>query len=483
MDKILDKYDITIGLEIHAELNTATKAFCGCANDFGSVPNTNCCPVCLAMPGALPVLNRMAVEKTIAAGISMGCEINELGIFERKHYFYPDLSKAYQISQLVRPICLGGGIKLKSDKFIRLNRIHLEEDAGKLLHNAVSQTSLVDYNRGGVPLIEIVTEPDISSIAEAIEFLEEVRSRLVFAGVADCRMEQGGMRCDVNLSLKPKGATKLGNRAEMKNLNSFKMVGRAIEYEAKRQAEILDGGGKISPETRKWDESKGKTLPMRSKGDFQEYCYIPDPDIYPVRITREDVEKIRVKMPTLAHELRERLVTEFGLPEYDADVITKTRDRAKFYLDCVAHYNEPKQISNWLMVDLLNRMNDLDLEDFPIAPKDFCDIIKMTQDKIVTKLVGLQILDEVIRLSLSSEWKAGSSVSELAKKMGLLVTVTDEQIIGILDGLRKEKPNLPVDYLANKQKVLPFIIGQVMKQTQGRAKSDIVEALIERTFK
>ena len=470
----MNEYDIIIGLEIHAELNTATKCFCSCANAYGSQPNSNCCPVCLAMPGALPVLNRAAVEKTIAAGLAMGCKINDLAIFERKHYFYPDLPKAYQISQLERPICIGGGIKLKNGKTVHLNRIHLEEDAGKLLHNAVSQTSLVDLNRGGVPLIEIVTEPELTSAAEAVEFLEEVRSRLVFGNIAYCKMEQGGMRCDVNLSLKPKGSKELGKRTEMKNLNSFKMVARAIEYEAKRQAEILNDGGKITTETRRWDEAKGKTLSMRSKEEAQDYRYFPDPDIYPVKITSENIKQIKDKMPPLAYELKGKFIKEFGLPEYDAIVLTKTRDSAYFYLDCVALLNEPKIISNWTMVDLARIMNAMEIETIPVSPKHLTEIIKMVQDKTVTKTVGLQLLEEII--------KKPTSPMELAKKMGLLDTVTDAQILESLENLKKEKPNLVTDYLANKQKVLPFIIGQVMKQTRGKAKSEIVEKLISKVF-
>jgi len=488
-----DKYDVTIGLEIHAELNTATKCFCGCKNDpFSSEPNANCCPVCLAFPGALPMLNQNAVKKTIAAGLAMGCEINDLAIFERKHYFYPDLSKAYQISQLVRPICLGGGIKLKSGKFIRLNRIHLEEDAGKLLHNAINQTSLVDYNRGGVPLIELVSEPDLSSAEEAVEFLEEIRSRLIFSGVANCRMEQGGFRCDVNLSLKPKGSKTLGSRTEMKNINSFRMVARAIEDETKRQAEILDKGERVISETRKWDEAKGKSSSMRNKEEAQDYRYLPDPDIPHIKITKADVEAIRKTMPVLAHQLREKFTTEYGLPEYDAGILTQTRDRANFYLDCVALLKEPKAISNWIMTDVARVMNerqrghierneakrcseDMVDECIPVTAKQLVEIISMVLSKKITKVVGEQLLDKVIQ-------DPKSSPADIAKKMGMLDEVTDKQIIEILGALLKEKPNLADDYKANRQKVLPFIIGQVMKQTRGRAKSDIVEMLIEKTY-
>jgi aspartyl-tRNA(Asn)/glutamyl-tRNA(Gln) amidotransferase subunit B len=470
------KYDIVIGLEIHAELNTKTKCFCGCANEFGSAPNTNVCPVCLAMPGALPVLNRAAVEKTILAGLAIDCDINDLAIFERKHYFYPDLSKAYQISQLVKPICLHGGIKLKNGKFVRLNRIHLEEDAGKLLHNSVNQTSLVDYNRGGVPLIEIVTEPDISSAAEAVEFLEQIRGRLVYAGVAQCKMEQGGMRCDVNLSLKLAGSATLGNRCEIKNLNSFRSVSRAIEFESLRQAEILDAGGKIITETRKWDDAKGKTSSMRNKEESQDYRYFPDPDIYAVKITRDDVENIKKTMPILPHQLREIFELQYALPEYDADILTRSKPTADFYLECLKILNEPKHISNWILTDIMARMNDRNLTEIPVTPEHLCQIIKPVLDKTITKVVGLTLLDEIIK-------NPKTTPMLIAKAMGFLTAVDDQTIIDILTKLKAEKPNLVADYTANPSKVLPFLIGQVMKATQGKAKSDIVEKIIASIFK
>jgi len=433
-----NKYDIVIGLEIHAELNTNSKVFCGCANVFGSKPNTNCCPVCVGMPGALPVVNKAAVEKTIMAGIAMGCEINDIAIFERKNYFYPDLSKAYQISQLVKPICVGGGAKLKSGKYARLNRIHLEEDAGKLLHNAVSRTSHIDYNRGGVPLIEIVTEPDFCSASEAVEFLEEVRSRLIFAGVADCKMEQGGMRCDVNLSLKPKGSKTLGNRTEMKNLNSFKMVTRAIEHESKRQAEILDKGDRIVTETRKWDDVKGKTFAMRNKEESQDYRYFPDPDIYAVKISKDDVARIKKSLPVLAHELREKFIKEFGLPEYDAHILTRDKAISEYFTLCVKAYNKPKAIANLI------------INDFKVDPK-------ITPNELVAML---------------------KSIEEKKSSAGL----PENEIIEVLKKVKTENPKVAGDYVANPDKVATFIIGQVMKQTQGKAKSDVVKKLIPTVF-
>lgn len=471
MKELLEKYDLVIGLEIHAELNTKTKLLCGCANEFGGAPNTNCCPVCLAYPDAKPQLNKAAVEKTITAGLAMGADINDLAIWERKCYFYPDLASGYQTSQMLRPVCLNGGITLKSGKIIRLKQIHLEEDAGKLIHNDASGESYVDLNRGGVPLIEIVTKPDISSPDEAVEFLEEVRSRLMFSNVANCKMEEGGMRCDVNLSLVKKGAGGLGARTETKNLNSFKSVAAAIIYEAKRHAQALDKGETILVETRKWNEQTGQTSGMRPK---ESAIYIVSPDMDVVKITKDDVQNLKNKLPMLAAELKEKFTNEFGLPEYDTMVLTKTRETAAFYLECVKHLHEPKKVSNWLMVDLFKIMNELGVEHFPISAKHFTNIIKMVEDKTITKTVGLQLLQEVINTQ--------KEPAILAKELGLLVTITDEQIKNILKQLEGENPKVIEDYKQNKDKVLKFIVGYVMKNTQGKAKSEVVEKLISQLF-
>ena len=321
----IDGYDIVIGLEIHAELKTKTKVFCSCKNEFGAQPNTNTCPVCTGMPGALPILNKRAVELAIKAGLSFGCDISRYSVFERKNYFYPDLSKAYQISQLVYPLCVGGKVELDSGKTIRLNRIHLEEDAGKLTHISKAVGTLVDYNRGGTPLIEMVTEPDFSSAEEVVEFLKKVRENLVFENIANCYMEEGGMRCDVNLSLKKKGTSELGIRTEMKNLNSFKSVQRAIEYEAKRQAEVLSGGGVVIQETRKWNDDKGKSTSMRTKEQAQDYRYFPDPDILALNISDEDIERVKDEMVMLPAKRREVYQEEYGLPLYDAQILTSSK--------------------------------------------------------------------------------------------------------------------------------------------------------------
>lgn len=468
------KYDVVIGLEIHAELKTKTKVFCTCKNEFGASPNANTCPVCTGMPGALPIINKKAVELCVKAGLCFGCSISEYAVMERKNYFYPDLSKAYQISQMVHPICVGGGIKISSGKFLRLNRIHLEEDAGKLTHISKAVGTLVDYNRGGTPLIEIVTEPDFSSAEEVDEFLKRVRESLVFAGIADCKMEEGGMRCDVNLSLKPAGATEFGTRTEMKNLNSFKSVTRAIEYEIKRQAEILDEGGKIVQETRKWDDAKGKNLTMRSKEEAQDYRYFPDPDILPIKISKDAVSSIKDSMPMLPEERRTMYIEKFGLPEYDAQILTSSKYVSDFFEKCVELYDLPKKISNWIMVDLLKLVKEQEEFVFPITEQQLVEIIKMVEEKEINKTIGLQLLEKVMETELSPK--------KLADEMGLLVKITDDQILELLKKLKAENEKVSQDYKVSPEKVIGFIVGYVMKNTGGKANSVLVKELIPTVF-
>lgn len=470
----LENFDVVIGLEIHAELNTKTKVFCSCKNQFGDQPNTNTCPVCTGMPGALPVLNKHAVELAIKAGLSFGCEIAEYTVFERKNYFYPDLSKAYQISQLVYPLCVGGKVVLDSGKTVRLNRIHLEEDAGKLTHLGKLAGTLVDYNRGGTPLIELVTEPDISSAEEAVEFLKKVRESYIFESIANCKMEEGGLRCDVNLSLKPKGSEVFGTRTEMKNLNSFKSVQRAIEYEAERQLNILSSGGKIIQETRKWDDSLGESLSMRSKEEAQDYRYFPDPDLLPVKISREEVKKIEDEMVMLPSERRKMYMEEFGLPEYDAQILTSSKYLADYFENCVKNFNAPKKISNWIMVDLLKLVKEQEELTFPISEQNLTAIIKMVEEKTINKTVGLQLLDKTI--------ETGKEPLILAKELGMLVTISDEQIVNLLEKLKSENQKVVEDFKNSPEKVVGFIVGYVMKNTGGKANSNRVRELISEKF-
>ena len=470
----MSAFDVVIGLEVHAELNTNTKIFCSCKNEFGADPNKNTCPVCTGMPGALPIINRKAVELCIKAGLCFGCKIADYAVMERKNYFYPDLSKAYQISQMVHPLCEGGSVKLDSGKEVRLNRIHLEEDAGKLTHISKSVGTLVDYNRGGTPLIEIVTEPDFSTAEEVDDFLKKVREALVFANVAECKMEEGGMRCDVNLSLKPKGSPVFGTRTEMKNLNSFKSVTRAIEYEIKRQSEVLGSGERVIQETRKWSDDKGKNTAMRSKEQAQDYRYFPDPDILPIEVDLADVLRIKGEMPMLPVERREMYQTKFGLPAYDAGILTSSKYISDYFEKCVSFYDAPKKISNWILTDLLKLVKEEEVFEFPIAEQPLAEIIKMVDEKKINKTVGLQLLDQVAQ--------TGKDPLTLAKELGLLTTISEEQITSLLQEFKDSNPKAVEDYKKEPQRVIGFIVGYVMKNTAGKANGELVKSLIAKLF-
>ena len=468
----MSKYDTVVGLEVHAELKTATKVFCSCKNSFGDEPNTNCCPICVGLPGALPIINKRAVELTIRAGLCFGSQINDLAVMERKNYFYPDLAKAYQISQLVRPICIGGGITLESGKFIRLNRIHLEEDAGKLIHKNSTIGTYVDYNRGGVPLIEIVTEPDITSSEEAVEFLTKLKSALMYADIANCKMEQGGMRCDVNLSIKTTGSDKLGTRTEMKNLNSFKSVRRAIAYESKRQIEEIEKGNKIKQQTRKWDDNKGKTSSMRSKEESQDYRYFPDPDILSIEISRENVDKIRKEIPPLAHERQERYIKEFKLPAYDSKLLTEDKDLSDFFEKCITLLNKPKQISNWILTELFKVIKENPGKDIGsiISPADLVEIVNIVEKKEVSRPNGKLLFEKICN--------GEKGARTLADKLQMLEGLSDSDINALIDDIIIKNKSALEDYKATPEKVTNFFIGQLMRESKGRAKIDKSRSLI-----
>ena len=464
-------WDVVIGLEVHAELNTNSKVFCSCKNEYGSAPNTNCCPVCIGLPGALPVLNKQAVKYTIKAGLALGCDINDIAIMERKNYFYPDLSKAYQISQLVKPICLNGGIRLSNGKFVRLNRIHLEEDAGKLIHNE-DIGSLIDYNRGGVPLIEIVTEPDISSADEAVEFVTKLRNTLIYTGVAECKMEEGGMRCDVNLSIKLKGSKTFGTRTEMKNLNSFKMIERAIKVETERQIDLIESGGKVVQETRRWDDINEETVAMRSKETSQDYRYFPDPDILAVTISRQDVEDIRKTLPLLPEQLKDKFINEYNLPEYDADVIIKDKQISTFYLNCVELLDEPKQISNWLMTNVLAKLKDDILQ---ISPKQLTDIISLVLSRKISKQNGVELFELI--------WGTTKDALKVATDKAMINDISNDELYKIIDDILINNPQVIPQYKTEPDKILNFLTGQTMRQTKGKADSKLVREYLVNKLK
>ena len=470
----MQDYDIVIGLEVHAELKTKSKVFCSCKNQFGSLPNTNCCPVCVGLPGALPILNKKAVELVIKAGLTIDSEINNLAVFERKNYFYPDLAKAYQISQLVRPICIGGHIDLKSRR-VRINRIHLEEDAGKLVHSSQAIGTLIDYNRGGVPLMELVTEPDITSADEAVEFLTNLRQRYIFADVAECKMEQGGMRCDVNISVKPKGSNVLGERTEMKNLNSFKSVQRAITYEANRQIEILKNGGKITQETRKWDDNHGKSISMRKKETSQDYRYFPDPDLLAVEISHDEVETIRKTLPMMPEQLKERYIKEYGLSEYEANIITKDKAIVDYYNKAISLYKNPKIVANWLLTDILSKIKDEQDSQIKISPEDLAKILTLLEQSKISRTVAKDIFAKV--------WQDSANVDQLAKSLGGFVD--DDSLQNIVKNIVENNQKAVSDYHTSEtpEKVFRWFVGQVMKETKGKANAQTAEKIIKELLK
>jgi len=468
-------YDVVIGLEVHAELKTNSKVFCSCRNEAGSEPNTNCCPVCVGLPGALPVLNKYAVEQTIRAGLALNFDINRTAVFERKNYFYPDLSKAYQISQLVKPICINGSLRV-GEKDIPINRIHLEEDAGKLVH-ANDGSTLVDYNRGGVPLIELVTEalqePHIESADEAVAFLEKLRQVYIYAGVADCLIEKGQMRADVNISLKPKGSKEYGTKVEMKNIMGFKSVHRAIEYEIARQKDILDEGGKIEQETRKWDDDKGVNFTLRTKENSQDYRYFPDPDLLAVEISDEIVENIKNTMPMLPQQLKEKYMNEFALSEYDADVLLQFKHVSDFFNECVAEYNAPKTVCNWITTEIMARIKtELGAGPILISKKNLVWIMKNVDDKKINRLVSKDLLSGI--------WGTDLDAESEAKRLNMIIDIDTSALDGIVSTVIANNAGVVEQFKqTGDAKILNFLVGQVMKETRGKANAGDVMAKIK----
>ena len=467
-----DKYEVVIGLEVHAELKTQSKVFCSCANKFGNIPNTNCCPVCIGLPGALPIINKKAVEYTIKAGLCMNCEINDIAVFERKNYFYPDLSKAYQISQLVKPICVGGGVWIQNHtKFIRLDRIHLEEDAGKLIHKNEQVGTLIDYNRGGVPLIEMVSMPDIRSSEEAIEFLNALRNNLIYANLADCKMEQGGMRCDVNVSVRPFGQKEYGTRCEMKNLNSFRSVARAIEYESNRQIELVESGQKVIQETRRWDDDKGKSFTMRSKENSSDYRYFPDPDILAIKLDRELVERCKKDIPELPQDRKMKYINEYNLSKYDANQLVADKVVSDFFENVLKQYNKPKEVANWIMTEVLKYVEQENGEiKLLIEPTDFACILKMYE----AQKIGQKNAKRLIEICANGN----SDAEKIAKENNMLNDITIEDIEKIIDDVLLNNQKAKEDYKTNPDKVLTFFVGQVMRATKGKASPDQVKEIV-----
>ena len=459
-----NNYDIVVGLEIHAELNSKTKVFCSCENKFGAEPNTLVCPICLGMPGTLPNIDKKCVELAIKSGLMTNCKINQNTIFERKNYFYPDLTKSYQISQLISPLCYDGYVELDSGKKIRIENIHLEEDAGKLVH--IGDKSYIDYNRCGVALIETVTRPDISNADEAVEFLTKLRNLFIYGDIANCKLEQGGMRFDVNLSVKQKGSDKLGVRTEMKNLSSFRSVKHAIEYEANRQIQVLENGGTIVEETRKWDDGKNQSLPMRVKDSVNTYRYFPDPDLPQIHIGDQVLEQIKKTIPLSEQQLKSIYKEKYNLPDYDIGVLVSDKKLSDFFNECIKIYDQPKDLSNWILGELLRNVKD----QINITAEQFVQIINMSNQRLISRTNAVPLIAKVM--------ETGEDPQKLAKQMDILNTMNDGDLEPIIDKLLSDNPKAIEDYKTNPDKIMTFFTGQIMKQTRGKANVALAKKLL-----
>jgi len=469
------KYEKVIGLEVHAELSTKTKIFCGCKNEFGADQNTNVCPVCLSMPGMLPVLNGQVVQYGVRAGMALGCEIPNFSKMDRKNYTYPDLSKSYQISQFEFPLCKRGSVLIETEDGqheIGITRIHIEEDAGKLVHQ--SGFSQVDYNRGGVPLIEIVTEPDLRSADEVKVFLETVKANLEFIDVSDCKMQEGSLRCDVNISVRPEGQEKFGTRTELKNLNSFSAIFRAIDYESGRQIEVLEDGGTVLQETRRWDDLQGKSYPMRDKEEAHDYRYFPDPDLVPIFLTDEEINVIRDSMPELPAAKKDRYIKTFGLSAYDASILTNSKFTAEYFEQCVLQYPNPKAVCNYIMVDMLKMLNEsgTDPSRIPVPAGDLCGLLKLVEDGVINSSVGKQVFEDM--------FKTGKPPAQIVEEKGLKQIDDTQAIHEIVLQIIKANPKPAADYRSGNKKAMTFFVGQVMKATKGKANPKTVNELVQK---
>ncbi|QTA90543.1 Asp-tRNA(Asn)/Glu-tRNA(Gln) amidotransferase subunit GatB [Desulfonema magnum] len=469
------EFESVIGLEVHAQLKTKTKIFCSCSTAFGSPPNTHTCPVCLGMPGVLPVLNKKVVDYTIRMALATNCEIERESRFARKNYFYPDLPKGYQISQYELPIARFGHIDIEvgdETKRIGITRIHMEEDAGKLTHDPDRPVSRVDFNRTGVPLMEIVSEPDIRTPEEAGAYLRKLRSIVRYIGVSDGNMEEGSFRCDANVSIMPKGSETFGTRAELKNLNSFKHVEKAIYYEIERQKEIIGDGGEVVQETRLWDPVKNVTTSMRSKEEAHDYRYFPDPDLLPLVVENEWIDAVKAELPELPDEKKDRFIKAFGLPSYDAEVLTSSRELADYFEDCLKVFPNAKPVSNWVMGSLLGLLNTegKTIEDSPISAHDLGHLLKLIDEDVISGKIAKTVFDEMA--------KTGKPPKKIVEEKGL-VQVTDVSAIeAVVAKVLERSPKEIEEYKGGKTKVLGFFVGQVMKETKGKANPKIVNEIL-----
>lgn len=467
------EYEVVIGLEVHAELSTKTKIYCGCTTEFGGEHNTHCCPVCMGLPGALPVLNKKVVDYAIKAGLAFNCEINKETHMARKNYFYPDCPKNYQISQDDTPLCKNGYIEVETAngaKKIGIERIHIEEDAGKALHRV--DGSYLDFNRAGVPLIEIVSKPDMRSPEEARMYLEKLKAILQYTEVSDCKMEEGSLRCDANVSIRPLGSIEFGVRTEVKNMNSFRAVEKALEYEIERQKKAASDNERIIQETRRWDEAKGETIVMRSKEEAHDYRYFPEPDMVYLRVDDEWIERIRNELPELPEDKKNRYISEFGLPEYDASILTSSKAMAAFFEECVGDGGSPKDVSNWLMGEIMRTLKEreMEIEDAKFKPIDVVKLISLIDKGTISGTIAKKVFKEM--------FETGENPERIVKEKGLLQVSDEGQIKDIVNKVLDENPQSVVDFKNGKTKAMGFIVGQVMKASRGKANPQMVNKFV-----
>ncbi|MCR4420241.1 MAG: Asp-tRNA(Asn)/Glu-tRNA(Gln) amidotransferase subunit GatB [Clostridia bacterium] len=472
-------YEAVIGLEVHVELKTASKAFCSCSTAFGAEPNTQVCPVCLGLPGVLPVINRRMVDYALKVALALNCSIAPRCKFDRKNYYYPDLPKNYQISQYDLPLAAGGYLEIEVDgqaRRIGITRVHMEEDAGKLIHQGEAlgpgAYSLVDLNRTGVPLLEIVSEPDLRSPEEAYAYLTALKAVLQYLDVSDCKMEEGSLRCDANVSVRPRGSTAFGTKTELKNMNSFRALQRALAYEIGRQIEVLLHGGEVDQETRMWDEARGVTVTMRGKEEAHDYRYFPDPDLVPLEIDPAWIERVRAELPELPAERRRRFAEQYGLPAYDAGVLTATRAMADYFEACVALYPQAKTVSNWLMGDFSRLLNasGLEVEQAPIRPEGLVELLKLIDEGTISGKIAKTVFEEM--------FATGRPARAIVEEKGLVQISDEAALAAIVDRVLAEHPGPAADFRAGKEKALGFLVGQVMKATRGQANPALVNRLL-----
>lgn len=461
-----EDYEIVMGLEVHAELSTKTKIFCSCPTGFGAEPNTHTCPICMAMPGTLPVLNEKVVEYAVKAGLATNCEIAHQSKNDRKNYFYPDLPKAYQISQFDKPLCEHGYVEIETEegkKKIGLTRIHIEEDAGKLNHDEYSGGSLVDLNRAGVPLIEIVSEPDLRTPQEAEQYLRKLKSILEYIEVSDCKMQEGSLRADVNVSVRKKGDTQLGTRTEMKNMNSFRSIARAIEYEAQRQIDVLEEGGRIEQETLRWDDVSGKTFSMRDKEDAQDYRYFPDPDLVAIHLTEKTIEEIRKTLPELPETRRKRYLEEYKLSQKDANLISSSKYLADLFEQASQESGNPKAVNNWIISDISRILNETEMEpiEIPFDSHQLAKLVMLIDKGTISSSIGKKVLVELFEHPRDPE--------DIIDEKGWVQISDEGAILEVVAQILAQNPQSIADYRAGKDRALGFLVGQAMKQTKGKA--------------